>query len=173
MDNLYNDKKTFNKMNICIFYGSEKGYSKDIAKHLSFRCSEELQRKQIIIHCKSLNSFTNEINDFEKKLKIVIIICSTTGNGEPPHNADKFLRFLLRNNNSVDIFNNVNYTVFGLGNSNYDQFCYMGKTIDKRIRELGGIPFQSLSCHDEEIDDDDNVDEWLENIIIYLKDILL
>lgn len=39
--------------------------------------------------------------------------------------------------------------MLGLGDTNYDKFCYMGKAIDKRLNELGGTRVLELACADE------------------------
>jgi methionine synthase reductase len=39
--------------------------------------------------------------------------------------------------------------VLGLGDTNYDKFCHMGISVNKRIGELGGQRFMELVCADE------------------------
>ena len=43
----------------------------------------------------------------------------------------------------------MKYTVLGLGDTNYDKFCHMGKCMDKRFEELGAFRFLPLHCADE------------------------
>lgn len=47
------------------------------------------------------------------------------------------------------MFEGIPYSVLGLGDTNYDKYCYMGKSIDKRLTELGGIRELELYCADE------------------------
>lgn len=54
----------------------------------------------------------------------VIIVCSTTGNGEPPDNAGKFWRYVKRRTQPKDMLRNLAFTVLGLGDTNYDKFWY-------------------------------------------------
>ena len=65
-------------------------------------------------------------------------------------------------------FDSLSYCVIGLGDSNYDQFCKMGKSIDKRLSELGGLRICDLQCLDEVDDLDEIVPEKLENLITTL-----
>jgi sulfite reductase alpha subunit-like flavoprotein len=108
----------------------------------------------------------------------VIIVCSTTGNGEPPDNAGKFWRFVKRRTQPKDMLANLAFTVLGLGDTNYDRFwyvapaegwrlestpltgscvlsvydcwkcSYMGKSIDKRFAELGARRYYDLCKRD-------------------------
>jgi sulfite reductase alpha subunit-like flavoprotein len=57
-------------------------------------------------------------------------MCSSTGDGEPPENARLFWK-KLRTFEGPEL-KGMNYTVLGLGNTNYSQFCNMGKEIHKR-----------------------------------------
>ena len=45
--------------------------------------------------------------------KVVIIVCSTTGDGDPPDNAAKFVRFLRKKSLANDILKNLKFTVLG------------------------------------------------------------
>lgn len=53
----------------------------------------------------------------------------------------------------------------GLGDTNYDQFCHMGKIIDKRLMELGGNRFHPLCCADEATGLEETVERWKEEIM--------
>jgi sulfite reductase alpha subunit-like flavoprotein len=50
--------------------------------------------------------------------------------------------------------------VLGLGDTNYDKFCHMGKSIDKRLGELGGNRVLSLACADEATNLEETVEAW-------------
>ena len=74
------------------------------------------------------------MNDYKKaklcdknSLKIVVFICSSTGDGESPENSQEFFRYLRRETAMVDddggiALSHVFYTVLGLGDSNYSKF---------------------------------------------------
>ena len=53
----------------------------------------------------------------------------------------------------------------GLGDTNYDQFCHMGKIIDKRLKELGGNRFHPLCCADEATGLEETVEGWKDEIM--------
>jgi methionine synthase reductase len=48
-----------------------------------------------------------------------------------------------------DTFAGLPYATLGLGDTNYDKYCHMGKSIDKRLSELGGQRLLELHCADE------------------------
>ena len=59
------------------------------------------------------------------------------------------------------MFEGLSYSVLGLGDTNYDKFCYMGKAIDKRLSELGGQRVLDLACADEGTGSmEETVEEW-------------
>ena len=59
-----------------------------------------------------------------------------------------------------DSFESIPYAVLGLGDTNYDKFCHMGKNLDKRIDELGGRRLLELKCADEATDMEEVIEAW-------------
>lgn len=148
---------------IYVLYGSQTGNSESIAKNLKDILGETNKVKYL-----SLNNVINI--DFKDSIYI-FIICSTTGNGEPPLNADKWWRYIKNRTLEKTKFKDISYAVLGLGDTNYDKFCYMGKSIDKRISELGGIRALNLCCADEACDMEDVVEKWIENVVLLVNNI--
>ena len=66
------------------------------------------------------------------------------------------------------MFADIPYAVLGLGDTNYDQYCHMGKMIDKRLKELGGNRLHPLCCADEATGLEDTVEGWKTEIMALL-----
>jgi len=166
-----------------ILYGSATGNAEHIAKDLSSTYQSYLSNPSFLgyfnsVICCELNSYKKQCldtwlssppnpNPTNPQIKHgVIIICSTTGNADAPENADRFIRWMKRKStNSTNSFQNVAYAVLGLGDSNYDVFCAMGKVIDKRIHELGGTRALKVGLADEATGLEDVVEPWVGSVI--------
>lgn len=66
----------------------------------------------------------------------------------------------------------MSYAVLGLGDTNYDKFCFMGKSIDKRLSELGGQRLQPLECADEATNLEETVERWKAAVTALVRDFL-
>ena len=55
-----------------------------------------------------------------------------------PDNADRFLRHVKKRTTPADFFAGVSVAVCAMGDSNYEQFCEVGKLFDKNFERLGG-----------------------------------
>lgn len=70
------------------------------------------------------------------------------------------------------MFEGIPYTVLGLGDTNYDKFCFMGKAIDKRLSELGGKRMIDVYCADEATDLEEVVEAWKIAVMDLVKSFL-
>ncbi|GBG27660.1 NADPH--cytochrome P450 reductase [Hondaea fermentalgiana] len=141
------------KTNVLILYGSETGNAESIAEGL-YEASGE-------------NGFAGvlaPLDDYKKvgfeSASLVLIVTSTTGNGEPPRNADKFYRFLRRRSHPDGFLADKSFAVLGLGDTNYDQFCWVAKRVDARMEQLGAKRILPLACADEGTDLEKTVEPW-------------
>ena len=137
-----------------VYYGSQYGQCEEIAKMLH----NSLNGKATY---GTLNSAIEHIDDISGN---VFIICSTAGNGDAPENAAKFWRFIKNRKLTCDFFKNVRFMVLALGDSNYSDFCGMGKKINNRMKELGGNCIYPIVCLDSSTDFENFIELWFEAI---------
>ena len=162
---------------LTILYGSATGNAEGIAKDLEETLSENNNAKLPApfdsVVCKELDQFKkvgvgkawNSVPVAAKKHGL-IIVASTTGNGDPPENANRFARFMKTQVAAKgQDFQHVSFAVLGLGDTNYDQFCATGKSIDKSLNALGGHRSKPLSCADEATGLEDVVEPWLDTVV--------
>ena len=116
--------------------------------------------------CTTLNDYiTTFQNDGIEET--IFIICSTTGNGDPPDNASLFWRKIKNRLLPKTFFQNTQYFVVGLGDTNYNNFCRMGKIIYQRMKELGSNALGDIILIDEVQDLEEQVEEMY-NIVLPL-----
>jgi methionine synthase reductase len=155
------------RSNIYILFGSQNGNAEAISKNIY----ELLIEKKYDCKHMSLNqTIDNDTFNFikDEDFCTIIIVCSTTGNGDAPKTANFFWRKLKNKNQPKNLLEKIEYTVLGIGNTNFDKFCQMGKNLDNRFSELGAKKFLELHCLDEAIDESETIDLFKEKIIKYL-----
>lgn len=146
-----------------ISYGTQTGNALQIANEIiSIAISKN--NKYLINGPISLNELNLNILN-----KYLIIIVSTTGDGEIPQNGDIFYRKLkmkcLSIENKNNLYKNINYAILGLGDSNYSKFNFAAKNIDKCLSYLGGNKFYHTGYADDGIGLEDVVEPWKYGII--------
>ncbi|KAG6412440.1 hypothetical protein SASPL_125119 [Salvia splendens] len=101
---------------LLILYASQTGNAMDAAE----RFGREAERRG----CPSISVLSmDEFHPSELPNKeAVILVVSTTGQGENPDSMKGFWRFLLQKNLTEDWLKGVNYAVFGLGDSSYQKY---------------------------------------------------
>lgn len=77
--------------------------------------------------------------------KLLIVVTSTQGEGEPPEEAVALHKFLF--SKKAPKLENTAFAVFSLGDSSYEFFCQSGKDFDSKLAELGGgTPARPCRC---------------------------
>ena len=92
----------------------------------------------------------------------LVIVASTTGDGDPPDNATKFWRFLRKAKpEQLAGLKSKRYAILGLGDTNYSNFCNTAKRLDRKFQELGAISFMPKGLADDATGLEAVVDPWI------------
>ncbi|KAA0173183.1 hypothetical protein FNF27_05271 [Cafeteria roenbergensis] len=93
-----------------------------------------------------------------------VVICSTTGNGDPPDNAERFWRWVHRKTLPATYLSGIKVAVLGLGDTNYDKFCHAAKRIRTALLKLGATEVLEAGFADEVLGLDSKVKPWLKSL---------
>ena len=138
-------------------YASQTGTAEEIAHSLH----DEALSKKYKSRCMSINEWAEQ-PDMEQ-CPVVVFICSTTGDGDPPDNSGKGL-IKLKSKTALKGVSALKYTVMGLGDSNYTAFMRIPRTVGRRMRDLGATEFYESKEADEVDGLEDIVDAWRDNL---------
>lgn len=131
------------KPDIVILYGSQTGNAEDLAKRIGYKAKDN-----------GYSILVQAMDDFPIKSLVthnaILFICSTTGHGQEPENMRKLYNFMRRPDLPDDCLTNLNYAVYGLGDSSYVKFNYISKILFKRLKACGAKPIQDLIVADEQ-----------------------
>ncbi|XP_074998537.1 methionine synthase reductase isoform X4 [Calonectris borealis] len=103
----------------------------------------------------------------------VVIVISTTGTGDPPDTARKLVKKIQDTTLPPDHFAHLQYGLLGLGDSEYTFFCNGGKTVDRRLQELGAQHFYNTGLADDSVGLELVVDPWIDGLWLALEEALL
>uniref|UniRef100_H2YB52 Methionine synthase reductase n=1 Tax=Ciona savignyi TaxID=51511 RepID=H2YB52_CIOSA len=151
------------KQKLTVLYGSQTGQAEEIATQIHE--DAVFNGYDVDLHC---------LKDAGKKFDIsqitcAVFVCSTTGDGDPPENARKFLRTLSRKTLSKDHLSHLKYALLGLGDSNYSTFCGGPKKLERVLINLGAKQIHHSGFADDGTDMELVVEPWLEELWPALK----
>lgn len=130
---------------LTILYGSQTGTAQDLAEYIW----RESKRFHFIGSVLSMDKY--DVRELINE-RLVVFICSTTGQGEEPENMKSFWKFLLRKGLPVDSLCSLNCAVLGLGDSGYEKFNFVAKRLNKRLQQLGANTVMPVGLCDEQHD---------------------
>lgn len=158
------DRKIETNHEICILYGSQTGTAKFAAEELERELSR-FEYKSLLMAMDSYDFMNLPDENF------IIFVVATTGYGEAPSNMKTFWKFLLRKDLPEDSLENLNYTIFGLGDSSYEKYNYTAKILNNRLKQLSANLIYPVGLGDDQHDFgyEGEFDPWCKELIIMLN----
>ena len=148
-----------------VFFGSQKGTARSFANQLREKINEAGQLAQVV------NLGDYEPEDFPNEKSLIVFILATYTDGSPTENAKFFLTWLRESVQDFRVthgfLKNIKYTVFGLGNSIYEnQFNKVALDFDELLQSAGAFRFFKNGVGDDNVARDDlgtqagDFEEW-------------
>ena len=97
--------------------------------------------------------------------KLLVVVTSTQGEGEPPEEAVALHKFLF--SKKAPKLDGTAFAVFGLGDTSYEFFCQSGKDFDSKLAELGAE--RLLDRVDADVEYQAAAAEWRARVVEVLK----
>lgn len=138
-----------------LLYATQRGQAKAIAEEISEQAV--LHGFSADLHCVSESGKY----DLKTETAPLVMVVSTTGTGDPPDTALKFVKEINNKTLPTDFFAHLQYGLLGLGDSEYTYFCNGGKVIDKRLQELGAQHFYDTGHADDCVGLELVVEPWI------------
>ncbi|XP_065651342.1 nitric oxide synthase 1 isoform X2 [Hydra vulgaris] len=146
---------------VTILYASQSGKAESFAHDLRKIFQKSFNSKVICMDQYKLEDLENE--------KCILVVASTTGNGEAPENGEVFGRKLYEmaypneGANSLRVIHHrhtsqlasfdesfhILFSVFGLGSKAYPNFCAFANSLNKLLKALGGEEIYPIGEGDE------------------------
>jgi len=97
--------------------------------------------------------------------KLLVVVTSTQGEGEPPEEAVALHKFLM--SKKAPKMDGCAFAVFGLGDTSYEFFSQASKDFDSKLAELGGE--RLLERVDADVEYAAQAEDWRKQIVAVLK----
>ena len=129
-----------------ILYGSETGNSAGLADVLS----QEFLRRGVRAKTMAMDDF--DFDDLPKQDKVVCVV-ATCGQGEFPGNCKDFHKQIMDKDLPEDFLKDVQFSIFGMGDSSYVYFNSAAQAFQDRFEQLGAKCVMGLGAGDEKAED--------------------
>jgi sulfite reductase (NADPH) flavoprotein alpha-component len=138
---------------VALVYGSQSGHTENMAQH----AAGGLSTAGVSVNLIDAQAFSVEQLQHTQRL---IVMTSTTGDGEPP---DNLLRFYQQLHQATPNLAHLHYAVLACGDRQYTHFCKAGKDIDARLAVLGAQRLCEVALCDA--NDESAFPTWLSSMM--------
>ncbi|WP_145554388.1 NADPH-dependent assimilatory sulfite reductase flavoprotein subunit [Yersinia canariae] len=97
--------------------------------------------------------------------RLLVIVASTQGEGEPAEEAVALHKFLF--SKKAPKLPETAFAVFGLGDTSYEHFCQAGKDFDNKLAELGAE--RLLARVDADVEYQESAQQWRQQVVAALQ----
>ena len=143
---------------LLVLYGSVTGKAQSIAEQVAERAGVE--------GWDVLLAGLGEVGKtwLLEEASTMVIVSSTTGDGEQPENVIKFWRKMRPKTLSASHLGHVQYALLGLGDTNYSSFCAAPQALHRRLGELGARCLLAPAWADDGTGLEEVVEPWLDSL---------
>ncbi len=146
---------------LTIVYGTQTGNSRTLAERLQ----RDAEGAGLAVRLFSAGRYP--LRELEKE-RLLYVVISTQGDGEPPDDARGFCEFVL--GKRAPKLPQLSYSVLALGDSSYAKFCETGRALDARLEALGAKRLQGRVDCDVEVEP--AAKAWIESGIVRAREAL-
>lgn len=150
---------------LVIFWGSQSGTAERFANQLAKECQVRF----------GLDTMAADLSDYDPcsiaclpPTRLAVFILSTYGEGDPSDNANSFWEWITT---PQDVsLANLQYTAFGLGNSNYKYYNRVVDVVVESLNKLGATSLLSVAkADDAKQTTEEDFLSWKENLFNMFK----
>lgn len=131
-----------------VLYGSNMGSSEDLA----IRVAKDAEKYGFETTLAPLDDYVDKLPE-----QGLVQIITSTYNGTPPDNAKHFQAWLA--DTTADLAQ-VNYSVFGCGNTQWDTYQLFPSFVDRTLKRLGANRFYKKGAADASADFEGDFEQW-------------
>ncbi|WP_224250104.1 assimilatory sulfite reductase (NADPH) flavoprotein subunit [Hyalangium gracile] len=139
---------------LTIVYGTQTGNSKLLAERLKH------QAEAAGLSVRFYRAGEYPVRELQKE-RLLYVVISTQGDGDPPDDARGFVEFIL--GKRAPKLEQLRFSVLGLGDTSYPKYCEISRKLDARLAELGAT--RLLDRADCDVDFEPVAKGWLDQAV--------